>query len=66
MERTRIEAYRRTQIAGSPATVREKVEALTEATEADEVIVTTMVYDHSERLASYERLAEAFRLSAAA
>lgn len=66
MERGRIEAYRKTQIAGSPATVREKVESLAEATEADEVMVTTMVYDHSERLASYERLAEAFSLSAAA
>jgi luciferase family oxidoreductase group 1 len=66
MERSRIEAYRRTQISGSPATVREKVEALAETTQADEVMVTTMVYDHSERLASYERLADALRLSAAA
>ncbi len=59
MERTRIEAYRRTQISGSPATVREKVEALAEATQADEVMVTTMVYEHTERLASYERLVKA-------
>lgn len=62
VERQRIEAYRRTQIAGSPSTVREKVEALAEDTQADEVMVTTMVYSHEERLASYQRLAEAFRL----
>jgi luciferase family oxidoreductase group 1 len=66
MERERIEAYRRTQITGSPSTVREKVSALVEATGADEVMVTTMVYDHEERLASYERLAGAFRLARAA
>lgn len=61
-----IEAYRRTQISGSPNTVREKMESLAEATRADEVMVTAMVYDHKERLASYERLAEAFRLEKAA
>lgn len=66
MEREGIEAYRRTQVVGSPTTVREKVEALADATQADEVMVTTMVYSHDERLASYERLAETFRLSAAA
>jgi hypothetical protein len=36
------------------------------ATKADEVMVTTMIYDHAARRRSYELLAEAFELSAAA
>jgi hypothetical protein len=34
------------------------------ATKADEVMVTTMIYDHAARRRSYELLAEAFELSA--
>jgi hypothetical protein len=32
------------------------------ATKADEVMITTMVYDHAARRRSYELLAEAFGL----
>ncbi len=35
-----------------------------EATKADEVMVTTMIYDHAARRHSYELLAEAFGLRA--
>lgn len=66
MERERLAAYRRTQISGSPDTVRERLETLAEGTRADEIMVTTMVYDHEERLASYERLAGALSLAKAA
>ena len=34
------------------------------ATKADEVMVTTMIYDHAARRRSYELLAEAFGLDA--
>jgi hypothetical protein len=34
------------------------------ATKADEVMVTTMIYDHNARRRSYELLAQAFGLSA--
>jgi hypothetical protein len=33
------------------------------ATQADEVMVTTMIYDHAARRRSYELLAQAFELA---
>jgi hypothetical protein len=39
------------------------MEVLAEHTAADEVMVTTNVYDHAERLRSYERLAEVFDIA---
>jgi hypothetical protein len=36
--------------------------ALSEATRADELMITTMVYDHAARRHSYELLAQAFAL----
>ncbi|MBV9261861.1 MAG: LLM class flavin-dependent oxidoreductase [Pseudolabrys sp.] len=49
---------------GSPQTVRAKLTPLIEATKADEVMVTTMVFDHGARKRSYELLAQAFGLTA--
>ena len=46
------------QITGGPDTVRRGLQGLLDATGADELMVTTMVHDHRERLASYERLAD--------
>jgi hypothetical protein len=40
--------------------VRARLEEFATRTAADEVMVTTNVYDHVERLRSYERLAAAF------
>ena len=42
-----------------------RIEELAEHTAAGEIMVTTNVYDHAERLRSYELLAEAFELSPA-
>jgi alkanesulfonate monooxygenase SsuD/methylene tetrahydromethanopterin reductase-like flavin-dependent oxidoreductase (luciferase family) len=49
------------QIIGDLRTVQSRLEELVEYTAADEVMVTTNVYDHDERLSSYERLAEVFK-----
>lgn len=46
---------------GSPATVRQGLDALVAETKADELIVATAMYDHASRLRSYELLAEAIR-----
>ncbi len=46
--------------------MRTRIEELAERTLADEVMVTTNVYDHAERLGSYERLAAAFEMAAPA
>jgi alkanesulfonate monooxygenase SsuD/methylene tetrahydromethanopterin reductase-like flavin-dependent oxidoreductase (luciferase family) len=62
-ERRLADAYRSMQIVGDPRTVRERIEEVAEHTAADEVMVTTNVYDQRERLRSYERLAEVFDLA---
>jgi luciferase family oxidoreductase group 1 len=60
-ERRLAEAYHSMQVIGDPRTVRARIEDLAEHTAADEIMVTTNVYDHDERLSSYERLAEVFK-----
>ena len=51
-------------IVGSPATVTARLKPLIESTQADELMVTTMIYDHEARKRSYELLADAFELPA--
>jgi luciferase family oxidoreductase group 1 len=46
-------------IVGSPDTVRKGIGELIEETEADELIVVSDVYEHSERLRSFELIAQA-------
>lgn len=58
------EAHRANQIVGGPETARQKIEDLAQRTAADEIMVTTAVYDHAERLRSYERLAQTLGLTA--
>lgn len=60
LELTIVRNYRSLGIVGSPGNVRERVTALVDETQADEVMVMTMVYSHKARLRSYELLAEAF------
>jgi luciferase family oxidoreductase group 1 len=62
-ERRLADAYRSMQVVGDPRSVRARMEELAEHTAADEVMVTTNVYDHAERLRSYERLAEVFDIA---
>jgi alkanesulfonate monooxygenase SsuD/methylene tetrahydromethanopterin reductase-like flavin-dependent oxidoreductase (luciferase family) len=47
-----------TQIVGSPATVAEKLETLARVTGADELVVTTITTEHTDRVRSYELLAK--------
>ncbi len=63
-ERGLIARNRGRVIVGSKATVRDRLQALIEATRADEIMITTMIYDHAARRHSYELLAEAFELNA--
>ena len=42
---------------GSPDTVRRGIEAFVERTGADELIVTSQIFDHTARLRSYEIVA---------
>jgi alkanesulfonate monooxygenase SsuD/methylene tetrahydromethanopterin reductase-like flavin-dependent oxidoreductase (luciferase family) len=47
-----------TQFVGSPATVVERLHALVRATNADEVVVTTITTEHADRVRSHELLAK--------
>ncbi len=60
-----VAGYRRLQVVGTPAQVRERLAALVAEAAADEVMVTTVVYDHAARLRSYELLAGESRGAAA-
>ena len=61
-ERGLIARNRRRLFVGTTATVLESLSQMIAATKADEVMITTMVYDHAARRRSYELLAEAFGL----
>src|SRR5262245_6854784 len=63
-DRALIAHNRARLIVGSPATVKARLEPLIASTQADELMITTMIYDHEARKHSYELLALAFGLSA--
>jgi alkanesulfonate monooxygenase SsuD/methylene tetrahydromethanopterin reductase-like flavin-dependent oxidoreductase (luciferase family) len=50
-----------TQFVGSPSRVADQLERLQEATGADELLITTITHDHTDRVRSYELLAEEWR-----
>ena len=60
VDRARIAQNRTRLTVGAPATVKEKLAPLIEATKADELMVTTMIFSHDARKRSYELLKEAF------
>jgi luciferase family oxidoreductase group 1 len=64
MERELLRQWEAPLIKGTPDEVCTQLTALIERTRVDEVMVTTMVHDHSDRLRSYELLAEAWGLAA--
>jgi luciferase family oxidoreductase group 1 len=65
VDRQRIARQRERLVVGRADRVSERLVAMVEATRADELMITTMVYDHSARRRSYELLAEAFGLPSA-
>ena len=62
-DRAIIARNRAKLFVGSPATVLERLTPLIEASGADEVMVTSAIYDHGARKRSYRLLAEAFGLN---
>jgi luciferase family oxidoreductase group 1 len=62
IDRERIKANRARVFVGTAQTVQASLMPLVEATKADEVMITTMIYDHAARRRSYELLARAFEL----
>ena len=66
MERAFIEDRLATQIVGAPDTVQRGIADLVDAAQADELMITTMVYDPADRLGSFERVAALARASSGA
>jgi luciferase family oxidoreductase group 1 len=62
-ERDWVRGKRARIFVGSPATVRERLTRLATEAGVDEVMVTTMTYEHALRKRSYALLAEAFGIS---
>lgn len=57
-EKAAIQRQLGASIVGSPEKVKEKLEGFLAATQADEVMVNAQIFDHQERLRSYEIVAE--------
>jgi luciferase family oxidoreductase group 1 len=64
-ERAIAESFKAKLIAGTPEVVKSRIDELVARTGADEVMVSTMVYDFAARKRSLELLAEAFDLQSA-
>lgn len=62
IDRERLARYRVRLAVGRVDRVKDRLLALAEETRADEILVTTMVFDHAARRHSYGLLAEAFAL----
>jgi luciferase family oxidoreductase group 1 len=63
IDRERIARNRERLAVGDPAMVKQRLETLAEQTQADEIMITTMIYDHDARKRSFELLAQAFSLT---
>jgi len=64
LERQIVKGWTGSHVVGSPETVRAQLEELVERTGADELMVTTMVHAHADRVRSYELLADVWGLGA--
>jgi alkanesulfonate monooxygenase SsuD/methylene tetrahydromethanopterin reductase-like flavin-dependent oxidoreductase (luciferase family) len=53
-ERSAVERTLRQAVVGGPDTVRRGLAAFIEQTNADELMITSHIYDHAARLRSYE------------
>jgi luciferase family oxidoreductase group 1 len=64
MERSILDQALGRAIVGSPETVRARLEAFAQETGADELMVTSQIFDHEARLRSFDILANSCQLSA--
>lgn len=59
-EQASVEATLRASIIGDPAMVKTQLQAFVDATQADELMINTIVFDHAARLRSYEIVKDAW------
>ncbi len=62
-ERAAVARNRSRLFVGSPATILQKLQPMIDASEPDELMVISAIYDHEARKKSYSLLAEAFGLA---
>jgi luciferase family oxidoreductase group 1 len=62
-DRERMRRNRARLFVGSPATILGRLTSLVQAAGADELMLTSMIYDHAARKRSYELMAEAFGIA---
>ncbi len=60
-EKVMVESKLAVSIAGGPETVRRKLAAFLDRTRVDEIIMTSDLYHHADRLRSYEIVSEAMK-----
>jgi luciferase family oxidoreductase group 1 len=53
-----------TQFVGSPTTVVDQLQRLRDATDADELVITTITHDHADRVRSYQLLSDEWQRDA--
>jgi luciferase family oxidoreductase group 1 len=63
IDRERLRGNRERLFVGSPATVQRRLAPLIEAAKADELMITSFIYDHAARKRSYELLAHAYGIA---
>ncbi len=66
LESAVVESIRDRHIVGTPEKVKAQIESLVARTQADEVMISTFLYGHRERMQSFELLAHAFDLTGSA
>jgi luciferase family oxidoreductase group 1 len=66
MDRAQIEEMLACSAVGSAETVQRAIESFVEATEADELMVTSQIFDHQARVRSYEIVAEVMQVGVSA
>lgn len=60
-ERAALAERERSTIIGSPDTVKERLQQFLDETNADEMIISSQIYDHQARLRSYEIVSNLYR-----
>ncbi|PLR78470.1 LLM class flavin-dependent oxidoreductase [Bacillus sp. V3-13] len=60
-EKAALEQQLGSSIIGSPETVKEKLQAFLNETGADEMMINAQIYDHQDRLRSFEIVSEVFK-----
>ena len=60
-ERISVESMLRASIIGDAPQVKEKLQEFLESTQADEIIINSMIFDHAKRVRSYDIVADVWQ-----